>query len=235
MTERGARLVSRSPDHLAVGPSSMRWQGGELVIEVDEWAVPVPRRVRGTIRVRPLVMPGLAALLEAPGGHWWQPVAPVASVSVRMQEPGLSWDGGGYLDHNRGAEPLEAGFSRWTWSRAHQAGGCSVLYDATARRSPRRAFGLHLDPAGRPDLFEAPPPRALPGTIWQVGRETGCDPGVEPRLVSTFEDTPFYARSRVATRLRGSEADGFHESLDLDRFATPWVRCLLPVRMPRTA
>jgi carotenoid 1,2-hydratase len=53
--------------------------------------------------------------------------------------------------------------------------------------------------------------------------------------VATFEDTPFYNRSHVRTVIQGEALDGFHESLDLDRFASPWVRMLLPFRMPRTA
>jgi carotenoid 1,2-hydratase len=49
----------------------------------------------------------------------------------------------------------------------------------------------------------------------------------------TLEDTPFYARSV----LRSSAASGaiMHESLDLDRFKSAWVRALLPFRMPRIA
>jgi carotenoid 1,2-hydratase len=236
MTERGARHVRRSATRFDVGPSSMAWEGDELVIRIREWAVPLPRPVRGEIRLRPQVLSGLETVLEAEGGHVWQPVAPLASVQVRMEEPGLNWDGSGYLDSNRGAEPLEAGFASWTWSRAHQEDGCTVLYDALPRRTGRRrAFGLHIDPGGQPSGFAAPPSQPLPGTIWQVPRETGCDSGHAPRLVSTFEDTPFYNRSRVHTWLRGAPADGFHESLDLDRFASPWVRMLLPVRMPRVA
>lgn len=235
MTERGARLVNRGAGRFEIGPSSVAWEGGELVIRVCEWAVPLPRRVVGEIRVRPQVQPGLELVLDAGGGHVWQPVAPVARVSVRLDSPRLSWEGAAYLDHNRGAEPLEAGFRRWTWSRAHRPdGGCTVLYDASPRRGARRRFALAIAPDGTIRDLPAPPPAPLPGTIWQVPRETGCDSGARPELVATFEDTPFYNRSRVRTVVDGQALDGFHESLDLDRFASPWVRMLLPFRMPRT-
>jgi carotenoid 1,2-hydratase len=54
-------------------------------------------------------------------------------------------------------------------------------------------------------------------------------------LVETLEDAPFYARSLLTTRLAGTPAQTFHESLSLDRFSRGWVRMLLPFRMPRLA
>jgi carotenoid 1,2-hydratase len=50
-----------------------------------------------------------------------------------------------------------------------------------------------------------------------------------------LEDAPFYARSVVAARLFGEPVLSFHESLALDRFANPWVRLMLPFRVPRRA
>jgi len=54
-------------------------------------------------------------------------------------------------------------------------------------------------------------------------------------VLRTYEDTPFYARSLLATEHDGLPATAMHESLDLDRFASRWVQCLLPFRMPRLA
>jgi carotenoid 1,2-hydratase len=54
-------------------------------------------------------------------------------------------------------------------------------------------------------------------------------------VIQTLEDTPFYARSMLSTRLFGEAVTAVHESLDLDRFRTAWVRALLPFRMPRMA
>ena len=53
------------------------------------------------------------------------------------------------------------------------------------------------------------------------------------QLVETLEDTPFYARSRIETQLYGERGNIFHESLELDRFASPVVKAMLPFRMPR--
>ena len=52
-------------------------------------------------------------------------------------------------------------------------------------------------------------------------------------LARTLEDTPFYARSLVGTRLFGHAATSVHESLDLDRFRSRIVQAMLPFRMPR--
>ena len=49
----------------------------------------------------------------------------------------------------------------------------------------------------------------------------------------TLEDAPFYARSVIATRLRGEDVTAVHESLSLDRFRAPWVQAMLPFRIPR--
>ena len=49
----------------------------------------------------------------------------------------------------------------------------------------------------------------------------------------SLEDAPFYARARIAHRLDGEDAVSMHETLDLDRFASPVVQAMLPFRMPR--
>jgi carotenoid 1,2-hydratase len=55
------------------------------------------------------------------------------------------------------------------------------------------------------------------------------------RLISTLEDAPFYSRSQIAHLIDGEKAVSVHESLDLDRFAKPVVKAMLPFRMPRRA
>jgi carotenoid 1,2-hydratase len=48
-----------------------------------------------------------------------------------------------------------------------------------------------------------------------------------------LEDTPFYSRSALSGEVYGRPASIWHESLMLNRFSNPAVRCLLPFRMPR--
>ena len=52
-------------------------------------------------------------------------------------------------------------------------------------------------------------------------------------LVATLEDTPFYARSHIRTKLLGVETEAMHESLALGRLRSPIIKSLLPWRMPR--
>ena len=54
-----------------------------------------------------------------------------------------------------------------------------------------------------------------------------------PRLVRTLEDTPFYVRSQIASRLLGEEVVSIHETLDVPRVVSLPVRLMLPWRMPR--
>ncbi|MEO0908593.1 MAG: hydroxyneurosporene dehydrogenase, partial [Pseudomonadota bacterium] len=49
----------------------------------------------------------------------------------------------------------------------------------------------------------------------------------------TWEDTPFYARSELASKLYGEEVVAVQESLDMRRFASGAVQFMLPFRMPR--
>ena len=71
----------------------------------------------------------------------------------------------------------------------------------------------------------------MPPTRWRVRRQTRAEGMMAVR--ATLEDTPFYARSLVATRLLGESVVLMHESLDLDRFRAPWVQAMLPFRVPR--
>jgi carotenoid 1,2-hydratase len=72
-----------------------------------------------------------------------------------------------------------------------------------------------------------------PTRIWRIPRATHADPGQPAIILRTLEDTPFYARSIISSRIRGEKVEAMHESLSLDRFRRPWVRALLPFRMPR--
>jgi carotenoid 1,2-hydratase len=233
MTERGRGTVFRTAEALQIGPSSLEWQDGTLAIRVDEVAGPLPRRIRGTIRVTPLGLPARSFALDAAGDHVWQPIAPKARIAVTLDRPDLSWTGNAYLDSNFGQEPLEAGFRDWTWSRAHDARDAIVLYDARRRDGTSAALALRFPADGTVTALEPPPMVQLPTTGWRLARSTRTDAGSEAAVTATLEDTPFYARTLVKTRLYGEPVDAFHESLSLDRFRSPIVRAMLPFRMPR--
>jgi carotenoid 1,2-hydratase len=233
MTERRREAVTRSRDELIIGRSALNWDGDDLTIAVDEVCAPFPRRVRGLIRVRPSALNVESYRLEDQGGHVWRPIAPLARVAVDLDAPDLSWRGSGYLDMNAGDESLEAGFSRWTWSRSLSAEGAMILYDVERRRSGPLSLALRFDERGAPRPFAPPPEVRLPSTRWRLARSTRSEDG-EAGVEHDFEDTPFYSRSLVSTRLEGDAVVCVHESLSLDRFAHPLVRCMLPFRMPRS-
>ena len=234
MTERGREAVTREPDRLQIGPSAVRWDGEALVIEVDERAAPLPLPVRGTIRVYPDRLGETGFVLDPAGRHRWHPIAPAARIEVAFDRPALGWSGRAYLDANFGDEPLEDGFRDWTWSRAHLRDGAAVFYDGVLRDGDRFGMALRFDAAGRITDLELPPPRAtLPRTLFAMPRSTCADRGATPRVLQTWEDAPFYARSLVATRLFGEEVQAVQESLAMDRFRSPLVLAMLPYRMPR--
>jgi carotenoid 1,2-hydratase len=231
MTERGRGSVHRSREALQVGPSAFRWDGAALEVSVDEVGFPLPRRVRGRVRVVPEVRCDVPRVLEEAGQHRWWPIAPKCRVEVAFEAPEVRWSGTGYFDCNWGAAPLEEGFERWTWSRAPLRDGAAVLYDVVPRRGPPRALALRFDASGGVHEFEPPPLARLPSSGFLISRETRSEGPAA--LVRTLTDAPFYARSVVRSVLCGEETLGVHESLSLDRASAWWGRLLLPFRMPR--
>ena len=98
MTERGARHVRRTRERFDIGPSHWLWRGDVLEIGLREWSVPIPRAVRGTLRVRPEALTSFHAPLDAAGRHVWSPIAPCARIEVALESPELRWTGDAYID-----------------------------------------------------------------------------------------------------------------------------------------
>lgn len=233
MTERGRGAVARTPTSLSIGPSSLRWDGATLALTLDEVTAPWPSRIRGTVRLDATALARQAIPLDGAGRHRWQPIAPCARVEVALTHPSLRWTGPGYFDTNSGDSPLEDTFAHWHWSRSRHGSGTTILYDICRRDGVRTAIARHCDPAGAVEEISPPPVVDLPHSRWRVARATRADEGSAATVVQTLEDAPFYARSLVASRLRGQAALAIHESLSLDRFRKGWVRMMLPFRMPR--
>jgi len=231
MTERPRGAVSRTTNSFTVGPSQLSWDGKSLTILLNEISVPIPGRVRGTVRVAPTAITRQSFLLNKDGNHWWWPIAPCARVQVALEHPHLRWQGDGYFDMNSGDAPLDHGFSDWQWSRGAMQEGTAILYEARRRDGSRIDLAVKFDPLGRMQAFEPPPAVAINPTGWKVGRSVRSDG--EASLVRTLENAPFYARSVVSATLLGEPVTLMHESLSLDRFKMPIVQAMLPFRMPR--
>ena len=230
MTERGAAHVLREENAFKIGPSSMSWDGDELVIEIKERCMPIPSALRGRVRLKPGHIYSSPVALDANCKHYWQAVAPDARVSVDFDNPKLSWSGSAYHDMNWGEEPLEQGFKNWTWLRAKTATGTQVLYDVERCDGSHFNFGRRFED-GHIIQRNVPPAYNLPRGLWGMARAANSD--AIPKLISTLEDAPFYTRNHVEITLDGAPHKAFHESLSLDRFMSPVVQMMLPFRMPR--
>jgi carotenoid 1,2-hydratase len=230
-TEWPRRAVRRTEDTLSIGRSRLERRAGELVLRIDERCAPLGRRIAGTVRFRSLGAAGAPVALDARRRHRWWPVAPVGRVEVELQEPALRFAGSGYHDVNEGDEALERAFSRWSWSRADDRDRTLVLYDVERLDGTRQELALAFDPRRGVEAFEAPRRVFLGTTRWGIARTTRTERGGAARVVHPMEDAPFYARTEMETRLEGRVLRAVHESLDLRRFSTEWVRFLLPFRM----
>ncbi len=234
MTDRGRAALRRSASELTVGPSTLRWRGGQLSINVDERGAP-PRfgRIRGQVSVTPSSVTPHELALTGDDAHLWRPFAPVADIRVDLDAPGWTWDGQGYMDANFGTRALETDFDRWTWGRYPTEAGATVHYDAHRRDGSLLGASVSFGRGGDADA-SAPLPRVrLPRSLWAVRRETRADAGHVPRQVMSMLDAPFYARALVRTRIEGVETVGVHEALDLRRFRSPFLMPVIACRVPR--
>ncbi|WPZ36804.1 carotenoid 1,2-hydratase [Thalassobaculum sp. OXR-137] len=233
MTERGRGALDRTQDRFTLGRSSLHWSGSALTITLDERATPHLTPIRGTVTLSPEAMPGRQFPLDPEGRHQWRPIAPLARIEVDLDSPETRWSGHGYLDANHGSDPLEAGFRRWDWSRLRQDGTATVLYDAERRDGGDLRLALRFGADGTVEPFTPPPQICLSDGFWGVRRNTRADTSNGAAILRVLEDSPFYTREVLETRLGGERLAAIHESLDLDRFAHPVVKLMLPFRMPR--
>lgn len=233
MTDRGRSALRQSRDTLEIGPSRMHWTGTELVIDVDEiGAPPLVTPVRGRIVVTPTAVTQAEVALHP--RHIWRPFAPLAHIDVNLTQ-GHRWQGHGYFDANFGTAALEADFRFWTWGRFPLKDRAMLFYDATRADGSTLGLGLEATPSGEVRAITPPPLTTFRRSNWAVRRETRADPGTTPRQVMAMLDAPFYSRSLVETRLEGELTRGVHEALDLTRYASPILKPMIALRVPRRA
>ncbi len=234
MTERGRRHMTRSAREFVIGPSRVAWERDGLTIQIDEVGMPIPRRVRGTVRVMPQALCRFVAPLDDGGRHRWGPIAPCARIEVRMDSPAASWSGHAYLDSNEGDEPIDGPFNEWDWSRAAlKDGSTGVIYDVRQKQGQDRVLALRFRPDGSHETFVPPPRQSLPRTGWGISRSLRTDPGLPATVLQSLEDTPFYQRAMLRSGLLGEAVTSVHETLNVSRLTSTPVQLLLPWRMPR--
>ena len=236
MTERGRGAILRSPREYAIGRSRMAWAADGLSVDIDEVTAPIPRRVRGRVRLHTEGVCNFLTALDGAGRHHWGPIAPSARIDVELAQPQLKWSGHAYMDANQGSEPIERAFHEWDWSRAEMAdGSTSVIYDVRPRPGlgPDRVIAQRFGTDGSHQSFTAPARQRMPKSAWGIARTMRSDPGVRPQLTQSLEDTPFYARSLLRAGVQGESVTAMHETLNVPRVASLPVRLMLPWRMPR--
>jgi carotenoid 1,2-hydratase len=242
---------ARAPNELRVGATSMRWvetsgtEPAELHIEIVEHQTEFFGRrgapLRGRVRVCPTALFGPRVELDrwrSPPRHRWYPIAPHARVEVEFDAPQLRFSGSGYHDANEGDEGLEHAFRSWNWSRCEIGDETVIAYDVVDLQGQPHARAWRFVPksAAIEDIPEHAlgPAGVLPATQWRVPRAIRSDREQSPQLRCTLEDSPFYARSLVDVQLGERSGVAVHESISLQRFASGWVRFLLPFKIRRT-
>ncbi len=235
MTERGEQAIAIQQHAFQIGPSSLEWDGAALVVNINEKTAPIPAELRGRMRVEPAFLNEKEFKIDDAGRHRWRPVAPEARIHVDFDKPSLNWSGRGYLDMNTGDEPLESAFKYWDWSRAALPGSeTAILYNTDMWNGDSLSRALRFRKNGECEEFESPPFRRLPSTlIWRMPRSTRADARADAVVVRTLEDTPFYSRSIIDTKILGQRCQSMHESLSGGRLRSAIVQWMLKYRMPR--
>jgi carotenoid 1,2-hydratase len=241
MTERSQASVTRSLTDFVLGPSAMRWQNDELIIDINEISVPIPLPVKGQVRLKPHGLSNRLWALDDEQKHHWGPIAPSATVEVKLSEPSIRWSGHAYFDANEGTEPINRphspSFLDWDWSRASlKDGSTAVIYDVRQASRRERVLALKFSPnADQVVSFEAPEKQALPRTMWAMNRSIRSDSSATPRVLQTLENAPFYVRSVLESGLLGEKVTSLHETLSVPKLTSLSTQLMLPWRMPRSA
>ena len=229
--ERKVQESDRRADALTIGTSSMRWDGGRLIVDLDERTSPFDRRVRGQVILHPEAQPRLELPIDARGQHRWWPVAPLARIEVDLPQPGVRFSGHGYHDANAGDVPLEWTFDSWTWSRARAPSGAILTYDLTCVGGEQRSLAFEVARDGSVEHLDLPWRAPLQRSLFGLPRRMRADVGHPPRIVRSLEDGPFYARALVETQLAGRRVIAVHEELAAHRLRRAWVRFCTSYRM----
>ena len=81
MTDRGQSALRQTASRLEVGPSAMRWENDQLVIDICEVSShPMISKIEGQIRVTPTAITRVELPLTPDGAHIWRPFAPRARI-----------------------------------------------------------------------------------------------------------------------------------------------------------
>ena len=110
--------------------------------------------------------------------------------------------------------------------------GAVVCYEGERGDGTLFASAIRFNAHAETSYVELPSIALLPKSKWRVGRRTRSEIGVA-EIRRTWEDTPFYARSELSSKLFGEEVAAVQESLDMKRFSSGVVQFMLPFRMPR--
>ena len=230
----------RAASELCVGASVFGWAGDRLVIDLDERSTPGPVGyplrfpIRGQIIVRPEVLPQVDLTLDAEGRHRWWPVAPLARIEVRLEQPQLRFVGSGYHDANAGDVPLEETFDTWTWSRSRLRRGACLTYDVRTLTGATRRHAFCVDRNGSIERLTGLAECRLEPSRWRLARSAHVDAGEPVRVVRTLEDGPFYARALLRGSWRGESSLAVHETLAVQRLKRRWVKFCTSCRMRQT-
>lgn len=221
--------ASWSASALTIGTSSLEsLPDGRLRVSMRERTAPWGReRVEATLELIPEVPPGPLVTLVDGLPHEWQPIAARAHATLSLGgDSPITVEGTGYLDSNRGEEPLGLRLHRWRWTRVHSEAATSIAF--TFGDAP--SLEVIAGPSGVEHRHTAIEPWAnagdgLTGWALRIPRALGTN-GLGLTAPRLLESSPFYARLLA----EGPGVYALSEVADFARFRSPAFRWMTHFR-----
>jgi carotenoid 1,2-hydratase len=223
--ERPGR-IDRGAGHLNVGASRLRWERGDLVIDLAQRRRVGRQLLRGRITLSMPSQTRESRVLDPGGVHNWWPVCAGARVRVELDQPRVSWRGAAVHQVRWGQEPPVRVFHRWTALHTLHADGALVHCGTEQRDGVRQATSVLISADGAVTPLLAPEGTSLGTTRW--GLRPACNGTVMASQI--LEDTPYFVRSRLVLKTPEGPRAATLEHYDLARWQQRWVQALLPWR-----
>ena len=204
-----------SSDGIAIGASTLSWQGDAAKVHIDGRQSPWPTQMKLDLTLTAMAPAAREVVLAEAGDHRWQALMPRATVA--LTRGGTTRQGHGYHDTNHGRSALGVDLCRWRWTRVHGPDETDIYY---LPEGPGAGVHVRADristvtSACEEDSEKKLQATSgwglpLPGTLHHRGRMLA--PG------QLIESSPFYARLWQ----REGGIDALTEIADFGRFRSP--------------
>ncbi len=164
-------LSQRTASRLEVGTSMMRWDNGDLIIDIDMIRPSLTsRRIAGQITLSPSAVTQWELALSP--HHIWRPFAPHCQIAVDLDQPLESWRGHGYFDAYFGGCALDDDFDSWRCDTERTSTSVTIGHAAIALDGGTHHSTYRFDAGGK---AQAVAPESAPALTARLAKGVRLD------------------------------------------------------------